>query len=62
MSGGIGQAFGTLAGTTSDIGRSTKSIRCNETNTTTSSIRRTKTKFDAAAQEPFTRLQLGQNC
>ena len=57
LSGGIGQAYGTLAGTTSDIGRLGAMRQSQE-----------QSQLDAArqnemqnTQDPFTRLQIGQN-
>jgi len=72
LSGGLGQAFGTLAGTTSDIGRLQQALGQADisqlTQLGTLRQRQQQAELDAQranllqqAQEPFTRLQLGQN-
>tara|TARA_B100001057_G_C22820968_1_gene939395 strand:+ start:391 stop:1323 length:933 start_codon:yes stop_codon:yes gene_type:complete len=72
LSGGIGQAFGTLAGTTSDIGRLQQALGQADVSQLSQlgAMRQAQqqAQLDAqrqnamqAAQEPFTRLQLGQN-
>ena len=70
--GGLGQAFGTLAGTTSDIGRLQQALGQADISQLTQlgalRQRQQQAGLDAMrsnlmqqAQEPFTRLQLGQN-
>ena len=72
LSGGLGQAFGTLAGTTSDIGRLQQALGQAVISQLTQlgalRQRQQQAGLDAMrsnlmqqAQEPFTRLQLGQN-
>ena len=72
LSGGLGQAFGTLAGTTSDIGRLQQALGQADISQLTQlgalRQRQQQAELDAQranllqqAQEPFTRLQLGQN-
>ena len=72
LSGGLGQAFGTLAGTTSDIGRLQQALGQADISQLTQlgalRQRQQQAGLDALranllqqAQEPFTRLQLGQN-
>jgi hypothetical protein len=72
LSGGLGQAFGTLAGTTSDIGRLQQALGQADISQLTQlgglRQRQQQMGLDALrsnllqqAQEPFTRLQLGQN-
>lgn len=72
LSGGLGQAFGTLAGTTSDIGRLQQALGQADISQLTQlgALRQKQQQagLDAdrfnqlqKAQEPFTRLQLGQN-
>ena len=72
LSGGLGQAFGTLAGTTSDIGRLQQALGQADISQLTQlgalRQRQQQAQLDAQranllqqAQEPFTRLQLGQN-
>ncbi len=72
LSGGLGQAFGTLAGTTSDIGRLQQALGQADISQLTQlgalRQRQQQAGLDAMrsnlmqqAQEPFTRLQLGQN-
>ena len=72
LSGGIGQAFGTLAGTTSDIGRLQQALGQADVSQLSQlgAMRQAQQQagLDAqrqnqmqASQEPFTRLQLGQN-
>jgi len=72
LSGGIGQAFGTLAGTTSDIGRLQQALGQADVSQLSQlgAMRQAQQQagLDAyrqnqmqSAQEPFTRLQLGQN-
>ena len=72
LSGGIGQAFGTLAGTTSDIGRLQQALGQADVSQLSQlgAMRQSQQQagLDAsrqnqmqAAQEPYTRLQLGQN-
>ena len=72
LTGGIGQAFGTLAGTTSDIGRLQQALGQADVSQLSQlgAMRQSQQQagLDAsrqnqmqAAQEPYTRLQLGQN-
>ena len=72
LSGGIGQAFGTLAGTTSDIGRLQQALGQADVSQLSQlgAMRQPQqqAQLDAqrqnqmqASQEPYTRLQLGQN-
>ena len=72
LSGGLGQAFGTLAGPTSDIGRFQQALGQAAISQLTQlgalRQRQQQAGLDAMrsnlmqqAQEPFTRLQLGQN-
>ena len=72
LSGGIGQAFGTLAGTTSDIGRLQQALGQADVSQLSQlgAMRQAQQQagLDAsrqnqmqASQEPYTRLQLGQN-
>ena len=72
LSGGLGQAFGTLAGTTSDVGRLQQALGQADISQLTQlgalRQRQQQAQLDAQranlmqqAQEPFTRLQLGQN-
>tara|TARA_S200002703_G_scaffold52496_1_gene45505 strand:- start:926 stop:1855 length:930 start_codon:yes stop_codon:yes gene_type:complete len=72
LSGGLGQAFGTLAGTTSDVGRLQQALGQADISQLTQlgalRQRQQQAELDAnranlmqTAQEPFTRLQLGQN-
>jgi hypothetical protein len=72
LSGGLGQAFGTLAGSTSDIGRLQQALGQADISQLTQlgalRQRQQQAQLDAQranllqqAQEPFTRLQLGQN-
>ena len=72
LSGGIGQAFGTLAGTTSDIGRLQQALGQADVSQLSQlgAMRQAQQQamLDAqrqnqmqSAQEPYTRLQLGQN-
>ena len=72
LSGGLGQAFGTLAGTTGDIGRLQQALGQADISQLTQlgALRQgqSQAELDAqrqnllqSAQEPFTRLQLGQN-
>tara|TARA_R100001460_G_scaffold25170_4_gene50586 strand:- start:288 stop:1220 length:933 start_codon:yes stop_codon:yes gene_type:complete len=72
LSGGLGQAFGTLAGTTSDIGRLQQALGQADISQLSQlgalRQRQQQAQLDAQranllqqAQEPFTRLQLGQN-
>ena len=72
LSGGIGQAFGTLAGTTSDIGRLQQALGQADVSQLSQlgAMRQSQQQagLDASrqnqmqtAQEPYTRLQLGQN-
>ena len=72
LSGGLGQAFGTLAGTTSDIGRLQQALGQADISQLTQlgalRQRQQQAQLDAQranllqqSQEPFTRLQLGQN-
>ncbi len=72
LSGGLGQAFGTLAGTTSDVGRLQQALGQADISQLTQlgalRQRQQQAELDAKranllqqAQEPFTRLQLGQN-
>jgi len=72
LSGGLGQAFGTLAGTTSDIGRLQQALGQADISQLSQlgALRQSQqqAQLDARranllqqAQEPFTRLQLGQN-
>ena len=72
FSGGLGQAFGTLAGTTGDIGRLQQALGQADISQLTQlgALRQgqSQAELDAqrqnllqSAQEPFTRLQLGQN-
>ena len=72
LSGGLGQAFGTLAGTTSDIGRLQQALGQADVSQLSQlgalRQRQQQAQLDAQranmlqqAQEPFTRLQLGQN-
>ena len=72
LSGGIGQAFGTLAGTTSDLGRLQQALGQADVSQLSQlgalRQRQQQAGLDAMranlmqqAQEPFTRLQIGQN-
>ena len=72
LSGGLGQAFGTLAGTTSDVGRLQQALGQADISQLTQlgalRQRQQQSELDAQranlmqeAQEPFTRLQIGQN-
>jgi len=72
LAGGLGQAFGTLAGTTSDIGRLQQALGQADVSQLSQlgAMRQAQQQagLDAqrqnamqAAQEPYTRLQLGQN-
>ena len=72
LAGGLGQAFGTLAGTTSDIGRLQQALGQADISQLSQlgalRQRQQQAELDAnranlmqTAQEPFTRLQLGQN-
>ena len=72
LSGGLGQAFGTLAGTTSDIGRLQQALGQADISQLSQlgalRQRQQQAQLDAQranllqqSQEPFTRLQLGQN-
>ena len=72
LSGGIGQAFGTLAGTTSDLGRLQQALGQSDVSQLSQlgalRQRQKQAGLDAMranlmqqAQEPFTRLQIGQN-
>ena len=72
LSGGIGQAFGTLAGTTSDIGRLQQALGQADVSQLSQlgamRQQQQQAQLDAqrqnqmqTSQEPFTRLQLGQN-
>ena len=72
LSGGLGQAFGTLAGTTGDLGRLQQALGQADISQLTQlgALRQgqQQAQLDAQrqnllqqAQEPFTRLQLGQN-
>ena len=72
LSGGIGQAFGTLAGTTSDIGRLQQALGQADVSQLSQlgamRQQQQQAQLDAqrqnqmqASQEPYTRLQLGQN-
>ena len=72
LSGGLGQAFGTLAGTTSDIGRLQQALGQADISQLTQlgalRQKQAQAELDAnranlmqQAQEPFTRLQIGQN-
>ena len=72
LSGGIGQAFGTLAGTTSDLGRLQQALGQADVSQLSQlgalRQRQQQAALDAQranllqqAQEPFTRLQIGQN-
>ena len=72
LSGGLGQAFGTLAGTTGDIGRLQQALGQADISQLSQlgALRQgqSQAELDAqrqnllqTAQEPFTRLQLGQN-
>ena len=72
LSGGLGQAFGTLAGTTGDIGRLQQALGQADISQLSQlgALRQgqSQAELDAQrqnllqqAQEPFTRLQLGQN-
>ena len=72
LSGGLGQAFGTLAGTTSDIGRLQQALGQADISQLTQlgalRQKQQQAELDAnranlmqTAQEPFTRLQIGQN-
>lgn len=72
LSGGLGQAFGTLAGQTSDIGRLQQALGQADISQLTQlgalRQRQQQAELDAnranllqQSQEPFTRLQLGQN-
>ena len=72
LSGGIGQAFGTLAGTTSDLGRLQQALGQSDVSQLSQlgalRQRQQQAGLDAMranlmqqAQEPFTRLQIGQN-
>jgi hypothetical protein len=72
LSGGIGQAFGTLAGTTSDIGRLQQALGQADVSQLSqlgamrqaqqqAGLDATRQNQMQSAQEPFTRLQLGQN-
>jgi len=72
LSGGLGQAFGSLAGTTGDVGRLQQALGQADISQLTQlgALRQgqSQAELDAnrsnlmtQAQEPFTRLQLGQN-
>ena len=72
LSGGIGQAFGTLAGTTSDIGRLQQALGQADVSQLSqlgamrqaqqqAGLDATRQNQMQASQEPYTRLQLGQN-
>ena len=72
MSGGLGQAFGTLSGQTSDIGRLQQALGQADISQLIQlgalRQRQQQAELDAnranllqQSQEPFTRLQLGQN-
>ena len=72
LSGGLGQAFGTLAGVTSDVGRLQQALGQADISQLSQlgalRQRQQQAELDARranllqqAQEPFTRLQLGQN-
>lgn len=72
LSGGLGQAFGTLAGTSSDIGRLQQALGQADVSQLSQlgalRQRQQQAELDAQranlmqqAQEPFTRLQIGQN-
>ena len=72
LSGGLGQAFGTLAGTTGDVGRLQQALGQADISQLSQlgALRQgqSQAELDAnrqnllqSAQEPFTRLQLGQN-
>ena len=72
LSGGIGQAYGTLAGTTSDIGRLQQALGQADVSQLSQlgGMRQSQeqAQLDAArqnemqnTQDPFTRLQIGQN-
>ena len=72
LSGGIGQAFGTLAGTTSDIGRLQQALGQADVSQLSqlgamrqsqqqAGLDATRQNQMQTAQEPYTRLQLGQN-
>ena len=72
LSGGIGQAFGTLAGTTSDIGRLQQALGQADVSQLSQlgamRQQQQQAQLDAqrqnqmqTAQDPYTRLQLGQN-
>ena len=72
LSGGIGQAFGTLAGSTSDLGRLQQALGQADISQLSQlgalRQRQQQAELDAnranlmqTAQEPFTRLQIGQN-
>ena len=72
LSGGLGQAFGTLAGTTGDVGRLQQALGQADISQLSQlgALRQgqSQAELDAQrqnllqkAQEPFTRLQLGQN-
>ena len=72
LSGGLGQAFGTLAGTTGDVGRLQQALGQADISQLTqlgalrqgqsqAELDATRQNLMQQAQEPFTRLQLGQN-
>mgnify|MGYP000312301487 CR=1 FL=1 len=72
LSGGIGQAFGTLAGTTSDIGRLQQALGQADVSQLSqlgamrqqqdqAALDATRQNAMQTAQEPYTRLQIGQN-
>jgi len=72
LSGGLGQAFGTLAGTTGDVGRLQQALGQADISQLTQlgALRQGQQQAELDAQrqnllqqsqEPFTRLQLGQN-
>ena len=72
LSGGLGQAFGTLAGTTSDIGRLQQALGQADVSQLSqlgalrqgqqqAQLDANRANLLSQAQEPFTRLQLGQN-
>ena len=72
LSGGLGQAFGTLAGTTSDIGRLQQALGQADVSQLSqlgalrqrqqqAGLDATRANLMQTAQEPFTRLQIGQN-
>jgi hypothetical protein len=72
LSGGLGQAFGTLAGTTGDIGRLQQALGQADISQLSQlgALRQAQSQAELDAkrqnllqqsQEPFTRLQLGQN-